>query len=80
MFIGRERELAQLKDLWRRPAASLVTVRGRRRIGKSTLIEEFARRNRVRFILKTAVEFPSGTTKNAKIRRDEGNAESRLSD
>ena len=26
-------------------------------------------------ILKTAVEFPSGTTKNAKIRRDEGNGE-----
>ena len=25
--------------------------------------------------LKTAVEFPSGTTKNAKIRRDEGNGE-----
>jgi len=50
MFVGREELLEQLKDLWRKPVASLVTCRGRRRIGKSTLIAEFARRNRVRFV------------------------------
>ena len=50
MFVGREEQLEQLCDLWRKPVASLVTCRGRRRIGKSTLIEEFARRNRVRFL------------------------------
>jgi len=56
MFVGREEQLEQLKALWRKSVASLVTCRGRRRIGKSTLIEEFARRNRVRFIKLEGVE------------------------
>ena len=56
MFIGREEQLEQLKSLWRKPVASLVTCRGRRRIGKSTLIEEFARMNRVRFIKLEGIE------------------------
>ena len=42
MFYGREDILADLSELWRKSAASLVPCRGRRRIGKSTLIEEFA--------------------------------------
>ncbi len=42
-FIGREKELNQLKDLLTRRIASLVVVKGRRRIGKSRLIEEFAK-------------------------------------
>ena len=67
MFIGRVRELAQLKDLWRRPAASLVTVRGRRRIGKSTLIEEFARRNRVRFIKIEGIHPGRGVTNETQL-------------
>ena len=50
MFIGREEQLEQLDALWRKNVASLVTCRGRRRIGKSTLIEEFARRSRVKFL------------------------------
>jgi len=41
MFIGRKRELAQLASLLKRGKSSLVVCRGRRRIGKSTLIEEF---------------------------------------
>ena len=41
-FYGRDDQLAQLAALWRRPTASLVTCRGRRRIGKSTLIKHFA--------------------------------------
>ena len=45
MFVGREGYLQQLAALWRKPIASLVSCRGRRRIGKSTLIEEFARRS-----------------------------------
>lgn len=44
-FYGRESDLRQLEALWRRPAASLVTCRGRRRIGKSTLIRHFAERS-----------------------------------
>ena len=50
MFYGREDDLRALDRLWRKPVASLVTCRGRRRIGKSTLIEEFARRSRARFL------------------------------
>lgn len=50
MFFGREDELRQLEALWRKPIASLVTCRGRRRIGKSTLIEEFARRSKATFL------------------------------
>ncbi len=42
-FIGRENELKQLSALTEKQAASLVVIRGRRRIGKSRLIEEFAR-------------------------------------
>ncbi len=39
MFIGRERDLKDLEALWGRDHGVLVTCRGRRRIGKSTLIE-----------------------------------------
>lgn len=49
-FTGRVQELAELKALWERRAPSFVICRGRRRIGKSTLIEEFARRSRCRFV------------------------------
>jgi len=42
-FIGRELELKQLNDLLSKKTASLVVVNGRRRIGKSRLIEEFAK-------------------------------------
>ncbi len=45
-FYGRDDELAGLAALIGKPTASLVAVTGRRRIGKSRLIEEFARRSR----------------------------------
>ena len=41
IFIGRERELAILKEFLSARSASLVVIKGRRRIGKSRLIEEF---------------------------------------
>ena len=41
-FIGRQQELASLKALFDKKSASLVVIRGRRRIGKSRLIKEFA--------------------------------------
>lgn len=50
MFFGREAILDQLSSLFEKRTASLVTCRGRRRIGKSTLIREFARRSHARFI------------------------------
>ena len=43
-FIGRSIELAQLNDLLQKKTSSLVVVKGRRRIGKSRLIEEFAKK------------------------------------
>ena len=51
MFLGREKELGSLRLLLQKPTSSLVACRGRRRIGKSTLFEEFARRNRTEFIV-----------------------------
>lgn len=41
MFIGRERELASLNELYRQPGFRMSVIYGRRRIGKSTLIAEF---------------------------------------
>lgn len=43
-FIGREEEMRVLSALLKKKSASLAVVKGRRRIGKSRLIEEFARR------------------------------------
>jgi AAA+ ATPase superfamily predicted ATPase len=42
-FIGREQELKELRQLFEKNSASLVVVTGRRRIGKSCLIQEFAK-------------------------------------
>ena len=44
MFFGRDSELDRLASLWRKRVSSLVTCRGRRRVGKSALVEEFAKR------------------------------------
>ena len=51
MFLGREQELRSLSELLEKPMSSLVACRGRRRIGKSTLFKEFARREGLRFIM-----------------------------
>lgn len=40
-FIGRKKELASLELLLKKKSASLVVIRGRRRVGKSRLIKEF---------------------------------------
>ncbi len=42
-FIGRKRELRLLSELFQKKSASLVVIRGRRRIGKSRLAQEFAK-------------------------------------
>lgn len=41
-FVGRDKELADLGRLTDKKTASLVVIKGRRRIGKSRLIREFA--------------------------------------
>ncbi len=43
MFIGRKEELEKLKNLMKKKTSSLVVIRGRRRIGKSRLAQEFAK-------------------------------------
>jgi AAA+ ATPase superfamily predicted ATPase len=42
-FIGREVEMTRLKGLLDKKSASLIVVRGRRRIGKSRLLSEFGK-------------------------------------
>ncbi len=44
MFIGRKEYLDDLSSLWKKRTSSIVACRGRRRIGKSTLFREFAKR------------------------------------
>jgi uncharacterized protein len=57
-FVGRARELEQLAAIYdeigRTQRGAFVSVRGRRRIGKSRLIEEFARRSRSSYAYYTA--------------------------
>ena len=42
-FIGRKLELEKLKTLLQKKSASLIVIRGRRRVGKSRLIQEFSK-------------------------------------
>lgn len=42
-FVGREHELQRLEDLSRSGRACLAVIKGRRRIGKSRLVEEFGK-------------------------------------
>ena len=49
-FYGRDDLIESMKALWNKRVSSLVTCRGRRRVGKSTLISEFARRSGAKLI------------------------------
>ena len=51
MFVGREEKVKRLEALWRKSSSSMVVVSGRRRIGKSTLVENFAKSEYKSFIL-----------------------------
>lgn len=42
LFVGRKRELDGLESLLAKKSASLVVIRGRRRIGKSRLVDKFS--------------------------------------
>lgn len=46
MFIGREVELQKLVEFKNRNIAGIVVISGRRRVGKSTLVEHFAQNSR----------------------------------
>jgi len=62
MFIGRERELQQLCEFQKRKIAGMIVCSGRRRIGKSTLIEHFAEGKRLLEFYGLAPQ-PNMTTK-----------------
>ena len=55
MFIGRERELASLKEFYDKDGVGMTVIYGRRRIGKSTLITEFAKDKKTIFYTATKV-------------------------
>ena len=49
IFVNRTEELRALRAWWERPGAALGLVWGRRRVGKTSLLEEFARDKRTVF-------------------------------
>ncbi|MBS0654401.1 MAG: ATP-binding protein [Verrucomicrobia bacterium] len=56
LFIGRQRELGILREYLTARSASLLVIKGRRRIGKSRLIEEFSKALRTIYFLGLAPE------------------------
>ena len=63
MFIGRERELASLKEFSDKDGIGMTVIYGRRRIGKSTLIAEFVKDKKTIFYTATKV----GKTRNLEL-------------
>ena len=66
-FVGRNAEIQELTDLQHKNSANLVVVQGRRRVGKSRLIEEFAKKQKFYSIAGIA---PTKETK-AQMQREE---------
>ncbi len=66
-FIGREIEMERLKGLLSARSASLIVVRGRRRIGKSRLLAEFGKGMKSLFFTGT----PPSRKTTAQLQRDE---------
>lgn len=66
-FIGREAEMDRLKGLLKKKSASLIVVRGRRRIGKSRLLAEFGKGMKSFFFTGT----PPSRKTTGQLQRDE---------
>ena len=49
VFIGREKEIAILKETYDKPGFQMTVIYGRRRIGKSKLITEFIKGKRASY-------------------------------
>lgn len=52
-FYDRKNELSQLESLWREQGAQFLTLWGRRRVGKSTVLSRFARNKRAVYLYGT---------------------------
>ncbi len=55
MFIGREKELKTLEKFYALDGTGIIVIYGRRRIGKSTLINEFVKDKKTIFYVATKV-------------------------
>lgn len=64
-FVGRKREMQELKDLLKKKTASFVVVKGRRRIGKSRLLDEFSKE--LRSFKFTGLAPQENTTKQSQL-------------
>ena len=67
-FIGRTEQINQLSALWRKGSSSLVTCQGRRRIGKSRLMDEFAARSGCRYLKLSGLAPRKGMTNDDQLR------------
>jgi len=69
-FIGRKDELTTLKQLLNKSSASLLVIKGRRRIGKSRLLEEFSKAFENAYIFSGLAPTTTGSM-SAQAQRDE---------
>ena len=67
-FIGRQEELFTLKNLLKKNSASMIVIKGRRRIGKSRLLEEFSHSVQKSFVFSG---LPPTQASTAQSQRDE---------
>jgi len=58
-IVGRENEIDELNRVLRSPAAHLVGVTGRRRLGKTTLLESWAKTSAAPALFWTAIKRPA---------------------
>jgi AAA+ ATPase superfamily predicted ATPase len=65
IFVGRKKELEELNALLNKKTASLAVVKGRRRIGKSRLLEEFGKKKNVLKFIGLAPQV--GTTRQIQL-------------
>ncbi len=63
MFLGREKELASLNEIYNKKNFGMSVIYGRRRIGKSTLITEFLKGKKAIFYTATKV----GSERNSEL-------------
>lgn len=70
-FIGRQEELEELRGLFDKRSASLIVIKGRRRIGKSRLLEEFSHSFQKSFKFSGLPPEKDGELTTAQSQRDE---------